>query len=158
MDHDLLSPMRTLALVLLVFTPACATTSPGDAQRTDEREVIDTVQAFFDVIGSKDARAGAEITLSEGVFLNVREEEGRRVVKHFSNEDWLAELPEEERDKTEAFDGEPIVLVAGDVAMVWARYVFHVDGELSHTGVDVFNLLYTEEGWKIAGGVYSVVR
>jgi len=124
----------------------------------DEREVIETVQAFFDVIGSKDARAGAELTLGEGVFLNVREEEGRRVVKHFSNADWLAELPGEERAMTEAFDGEPTVLVAGDVAMVWAPYVFHVDGELSHTGIDVFNLLRTEDGWKIAGGVYSVAR
>ena len=58
----------------------------------------------------------------------------------------------------ESFDGEPTVMIDGDVAIVWAPYSFEVDGALSHTGVDVFNLLRTEDGWKVTGGVYSVVR
>jgi len=34
----------------------------------------------------------------------------------------------------EAFDGRPTVLVEVDVAVVWTRYVFEIDGESSHTG------------------------
>lgn len=50
------------------------------------------------------------------------------------------------------------MLIEGDAAVVWGRHGFEVDGELSHVGVDAFHLLRTEEGWKVAGGAYSVVR
>jgi len=128
------------------------------SSRADEQAVIDTVQAFFDVIASKDVAAGARLTIPDGVFVNIRTENGRQVVKHFRNAQWLIELPADAHTSREAFDGEPTVLVHGDVAMVWAPYVFDKDGKRSHTGVDVFNLLRTEEGWQIAGGAYSVVR
>ncbi|MEX1025474.1 MAG: nuclear transport factor 2 family protein [Planctomycetota bacterium] len=150
--------MRTLSLALLFLVQACATTSSKEASPADAREVLETVQAFFDIFSTRDARAGAAITLSQGAFFNVREQEGQRVVNHWNTAAWLARLPENQVAMKETFDGEPTVLVAGDVAMVWAPYLFSMNGELSHSGVDLFNLLRTEDGWKIAGGAYSVVR
>ena len=58
--------------------------------------VLEAVQAFFDVIASGDAEAGARLVVPEG--------------------------------------------------------------ERSHGGTDAFNLVRTDQGWRIAGGTYSVVR
>jgi hypothetical protein len=47
---------------------------------------------------------------------------------------------------------DPKVEVSGDWAMVWGRYVFFVGGKLSHCGINQFNLVRTDSGWKIANG------
>lgn len=49
----------------------------------------------------------------------------------------------------------PTVMVSGPVAMVWLPYDFYQDGKWSHCGVDVFTLLKTEAGWRIATLVWS---
>lgn len=44
----------------------------------------------------------------------------------------------------------PQVLESGSIAIVWADYDFHLNGQFSHCGVDSFSMLKTESGWKIA--------
>lgn len=44
----------------------------------------------------------------------------------------------------------PTILEEKGLAVVWARYQFRLDGKLSHCGVDLFNLVETPDGWKIA--------
>ena len=49
----------------------------------------------------------------------------------------------------------PVVMVAGPIAMVWYPYDFYLDGEWSHCGVDIFNLVRTNDGWRIASMTWS---
>jgi hypothetical protein len=42
--------------------------------------------------------------------------------------------------------------------VVWTPYDFHIDGEFSHCGIDAFNMVRTDEGWKIASIVWTVER
>ena len=46
--------------------------------------------------------------------------------------------------------------VDGDVATVWTRYDFFIDGAFSHGGTDVIVLLRTDDGWRIASLVWTV--
>jgi hypothetical protein len=46
----------------------------------------------------------------------------------------------------------PNVEVSGDWAMVWGRYVFFVGDKISHCGINQFNLVRTDAGWRIANG------
>jgi hypothetical protein len=39
---------------------------------------------------------------------------------------------------------------------VWAPYDLWVNKKFSHCGVDVFTLIKTNQGWKIASLVYTV--
>jgi hypothetical protein len=48
------------------------------------------------------------------------------------------------------------VKVDGDLASVWGRYVFFVDGKVSHCGIDAFHLVRTDGVWKI-GGIASTI-
>src|SRR5690606_10298859 len=49
----------------------------------------------------------------------------------------------------------PVVRIDGDIAMVWGEYVFRVDGEISHCGVNHFDLVRRDGVWKIANLTWS---
>jgi hypothetical protein len=46
--------------------------------------------------------------------------------------------------------------VSGGIARVWAPYDFWRGATFSHRGVDAFDLVMTESGWKISGATYTV--
>ena len=146
--------LRTTLLALVLF-PACAAPSSPPSERT---AVLATVQAFFDAMHARDPQAAECTVIPDGVFVNTRSEDGKRVEKHFSNREWIEKLALEKTVLLEEFSGTPTVLVEGDLAAVWCAYRFTIDGKPSHTGVDVFNLIRTDTGWRISGGAYSVVR
>ena len=50
---------------------------------------------------------------------------------------------------------DPVVMVSGSVAMVWYPYDLWLDGAWVHCGIDIFNLVQTKDGWRIASLVYS---
>ena len=125
---------------------------------SEQNEVLDVVQAFFDVIESGDVERGAEIALPNAGFVSIRRNEGEPNISQFTTEQWLQSLSRKQNDYLEEFVGTPVVLIDGDLATVWTEYTFKIDGELSHTGVDAIHLVRTEDGWKIAGAAYSVVK
>lgn len=51
---------------------------------------------------------------------------------------------------------EPKFEVHGDWAMVWGRYVFFNGDNLSHCGINQFNLIRIEGTWKIANGASTI--
>lgn len=44
---------------------------------------------------------------------------------------------------------DPVIAIDGDIAMVWGEYIFRIDGEISHCGVDHFDLVRRDGAWKI---------
>ena len=125
---------------------------------SDRQDVLATCQGFFDWIETGEpARAEASV-LPEAAFANVRTTDGKAEVRHFTMADSLAKRPTDRRALREAITGEPIVLVDGDIATVWCTYEFHVDGKLSHTGIDSFSFFRTQAGWRLAGGTYSILE
>ncbi len=53
---------------------------------------------------------------------------------------------------------DPVVEVSGSLATVWAPYDFYIDGEFTHCGVDLFQLVRGDAGWKIRDLVYTVLQ
>jgi hypothetical protein len=49
------------------------------------------------------------------------------------------------------------VLVNDLMAVFWAPYDFYIDGEFSHCGVDVFDLIKLDGQWKLANSMYTVI-
>ena len=50
----------------------------------------------------------------------------------------------------------PTVLFHKQIAVVWTPYDFYRNEQYSHCGIDAFNLLKTDDGWKIAGISYTI--
>lgn len=51
--------------------------------------------------------------------------------------------------KLEERISDPEVKIDDNLAQVWTRYDFYVDGVKSHCGVDSYQIIRTNEGWKI---------
>jgi hypothetical protein len=48
------------------------------------------------------------------------------------------------------------VQIHKQLAMVWAPYDLWINKQFSHCGIDVFTLIKTNQGWKIASLAYTV--
>jgi hypothetical protein len=117
--------------------------------------VLAAVQRFFDTMASRDVAGASAVLLPEGRFVSVRVVDGKIVTRGFTNREYLDRLAGRKEEVLERL-WDPEVRVRGRIATLWAPYDFWKDGAFSHCGVDAFDLVEAEEGWKIAGGVYTV--
>jgi len=146
-------PMRLWLIVVAVFM--CAVTLRAQTSNSEEDAVLKAVQVFFDTMAARDVEGARAVLQPQGRFHAMRIRDGKPDVRAFSNEEYFADLlasKQKMRERT----WNPDVSVHGLIATFRAPYDFWIDGKLSHCGVDAFDLIKTEDGWKIAGGVYTV--
>ena len=124
-------------------------TSPPSSEK---KAVIATAERFFHALAAKDSAAARAVMMPEGRFFSVREDGSIRSQTHLEFFDRIAS---ETSDFLERM-WEPTVLVHGPIAVLWTPYDFHRNGQFSHCGIDAFSLIKTNDGWKIAGTVYTV--
>jgi hypothetical protein len=117
--------------------------------------VLAVVQAFFDTMAAKDVEGARRVVIPEGRFHAVGQQDGKPRIRSFTNEEYLKDLSGMKGNVRERM-WNPEVRIRGSIASVWTPYDFWRDGKLSHCGVDAFDLVKTPEGWRIAGGVYTV--
>jgi hypothetical protein len=144
--------MRIVLITILFAVAPVSTRAQGTADRD---AVLTTVQAFFDTMTARDVEGARKILMSQGRFHAMRTRDGKSDPRAFSNEEYLADLQASQRTMRERM-WNPEVRVHGLIATVWTPYDFWIDGKFSHCGIDAFDLIKTEEGWKLAGGTYTV--
>lgn len=138
--------------VTAFFAFAGASVQAADADTAAEREVLGVVDALFSAMAKHDVEASRKLIVPGANFVAVRPDRPL-VVEHDS--DYLESLDKhKEALRERIWDAK--VDVQGDIAQVWAPYDFHLDGKLSHCGIDSFSLVRGAEGWRIAGVSYSV--
>lgn len=143
--------MRAITGVLLILS-----TTMTSAQAPSDREaVLKVVQGFFDTMTARDVEGARKILQPQGRFHATRIRDGKPEIRPFSNEEYFADLQVGKTRMQERI-WNPEVRISGTIATVWASYDFWIDGKFSHCGIDAFDLIKTEEGWKMAGGVYTL--
>jgi hypothetical protein len=141
---------------LMVAAMAALMLTVAHAQPPAERDaVLKVVQAFFDTMSAQDVEGARAILQPQGRFHAMRVRDGKPDVRAFSNEEYFADLKASTQKMRERM-WNPEVRIHGLIATVTTPYDFWIDGKFSHCGTDVFDLIKTEEGWKIAGGVYTL--
>lgn len=145
-----------LLLFALLSQPAVSQVA-SSPDPDDHKAVLAVIQAFFDTMAAKDVEGAARIVIPEGRFHSVREIDGKQVTRTFTNQEFLDGLPAKQESVRERM-WNPQVHIRGDIATVWTPYDFWIDGRFSHCGIDSFNLIKSGEGWKVAGGIYTVER
>jgi hypothetical protein len=130
----------------------------GFAQSANEKkQVLQVVQRLFDAMAAQDTIAASQTLTADGQIYAVQNKGdsvqiGRRANMHF-----VRNLANKERVIDEIMrDKEVTVQIHKQIAMVWAPYDLWVNKKFSHCGVDVFTLIKTNQGWKIASLVYTV--
>ncbi len=115
-----------------------------------EREVIDTVQKTFDAIAAKNEQALRKLFLPDARVIALRN--GK--LNDTSADQFAARVNSVTGSLLERMWNPKVMLHEG-IAVLWAEYDFHRDGKFSHCGIDVANLVKTEEGWKISSIQYT---
>lgn len=144
-----------LALLLSGFVCAPATAQGPPTPPSERDGVLAAVQAFFDTMAAKDVAGARRILLPEGRFHAVRQQDGTPRIRAFTSEGYLKDLAGMKPNVRERM-WNPEVRIRGPIASVWTPYDFWTDGKFRHCGVDAFDLIKTDEGWKITGGTYTV--
>lgn len=143
----------TLSL-LLALTLQSATLPPAipmPPPEADEAAVLAPVQRMFAGLKARDGEAMAK-ELREGgqATVVVEKADGTKAVRTLSLAEFTSGIAPGPEAFEEKFVGRPAIEVDGDVAMVWAPYVFTVNGAVSHCGTNHFGLIRESGVWKVA--------
>lgn len=115
-----------------------------------EYPVLAPILALLDSVARRDRKAMLETLLPNGSTTVIRSGQ----VSQFNLLQLVDRLPGGTL-KIEERIYDPIVLIDEDIAMVWARYEFVVDGKVLQYGTDLFNLVLCDQRWLIAGISYN---
>lgn len=123
----------------------------------DETQVLATVQRFFDSMTARDTAAARQILVMDATYYSIRRGSDGASMRGSRNSEYVKRLATGDDELLERMY-DPQVMVHDDIAVVWTKYDFQINGEFSHCGVDAFSLIRTEGRWKIAGIIYTVER
>jgi hypothetical protein len=134
-----------LLLAVQPLPPARPLPPPG----TGEAAVMAPITAMLAGLAAHDGAAILAQVRPEGAATAVVEgPNGARTVRRRAWAEFAGGLkPGPERLEERLVD--PAIEVDGDIAMVWASYLFLIDGKVHHCGVDHFDLVREAGAWKI---------
>ena len=150
--------VRSICGLLLLF--ASLQTDPVQA---DERAaILEVMDKAFAAVKSGEPDDWRAIKLAEGTTLSFRPHPngvaGKHEMRIANNEDFIADLQPDGHEYIERWTAEPTVLIRGPIAVVWGEYEFWIDGEFSHCGVDLIDMVNVEGEWKIANFSWTVEK
>ncbi|WP_426051463.1 nuclear transport factor 2 family protein [Brevundimonas sp. SL161] len=140
-----------MTLLALAAALAIQTTMPADPASAEAAAVMVPVNAVFAALAARD---GALVTphLDPEARLTavVARPDGTQIIRRMSGAEFAGGL-QPGGPALEEVMPDPIIVIDGDVAVVWGRYLFKIDGAISHCGSDHFDLIRKDGVWLIAG-------
>ena len=158
----ILANMKTFPLLKLThpawFLTFCAATmlvpatylhaaSPAPELTPEERAVLAPLQGVFDGIAQHNPSLVRDQLLPGGMATLLRD--GKPVQMHFDA--FVARFPTTGTAKLAEVIHDPLVRIDDDIAIIWAPYVFTIDGKVDHCGTDIVNLIRLNNRWLISG-------
>jgi hypothetical protein len=145
-------------ILIVGITLLLQTTAAAQKPESDRTQVIAAVQSFFDSMEKADAELARKILMPDARFFSAAERDGKMTVRPSTGDAFVAGFSNPNRAKALERMWDPEVRIQGAIAQLWTRYDFHTNGTFSHCGIDAFNLVKTDEGWKIASAMWTVER
>lgn len=142
--------------LLIVLSLLCMFTAATYAQKPDDKAAaLAVVNKLFDEMAAANAAGILATGTADNQLVAVQKmRDGKTRISAINGEQFTKFFTKPGAVKEVMYD--PKVDVDGDWAMVWGRYVFFAEGKLSHCGINQFNLVRTEAGWKIANGASTI--
>lgn len=136
--------------VLALAAALALQSAPPEASDPATRAVMVPVNAVFAALAARDgALMTPHLDPEARMTAVVEQADGGRRIRRLSGTEFAAGLqPGPER--LEEVMPEPFVVIDGDVAVVWGRYVFRIDGAVSHCGSNHFDMIRRDGVWQIA--------
>lgn len=143
---------RLSLVILLIFLG----TSKHLQAQNEKEEVIQIAHDFFHALEKGDTIAYRALFQPDAMIFTVREKAGQTITNSRppANDKFQPGTVIKERMKDTGIS----VQVHGNMATVWAPYNLWINDAFSHCGVDVFTLIKTSVGWRIATLSYTIEK
>jgi len=148
--------MKTFTISLL-FILSCS--SLVNAQTADEESAIGVVNKLFAAMKAKNAEQIKSVFSADGQLVAIdkpRDGNGISKTRVLTGEAFATMIAGNKGADYIEFMPSPEARVSGDLAIVSGRYTFHLGDKLSHCGMNTFNLVRTETGWRIANAASTL--
>jgi Putative lumazine-binding len=135
-----------IALAAFMLAGYAAKSQTGD----DKDAIMIPVHQLFEAMSKGDSamlhRAFADHSSLYSIMTN---KSGKTVLQSEPLSKFLTDIGTPHRESYDEPIWDIVIQVDGGLAQVWAKYAFYLDRKFSHCGVDTFQLINTETGWKI---------
>ena len=143
-------------LLFIFFVIALSTVSALAQKADDSKDALAVVNKLWEAMTAHKPADIVALHTPEAQLVAIRKNrEGKTITQTIKAEDFSKNFAEKRAELLEDMYA-PKVEVTGDFAQVWGRYVFFVNGKISHCGVNSFHLIKTEAGWRIAGAASTM--
>jgi hypothetical protein len=110
-----------------------------------EEAVLATLGRLLNTVASRDKRGMRELLIPEGSATQSRDHQ----ISHTQLRDFPEKMPGGTARLEERFYN-PVVQVADDIAVVFAKYDFMVDGEVDHWGTNILSFVRQGTAWRVS--------
>ncbi len=132
--------MKIISLILILISSLLF------AQKTEEQLVKLTVNQLFIGMRNSDSLLIKQ-SFSKNAVLQTITKNGE--VKNESINDFAVSISKAEKQSLEERISFSNILIDGNLASVWTPYEFYYKGQFSHCGVNSFQLVKSNDAWKI---------
>lgn len=132
--------MKITSLILILISSLLF------AQKTEEQLVKLTVNQLFIGMRNSDSLLIKQ-SFSKNAVLQTITKNGE--VKNESINDFAVSISKAEKQSMEERISFSNILIDGNLASVWTPYEFYYKGQFSHCGVNSFQLVKSNDAWKI---------
>jgi hypothetical protein len=142
-------------LIAIVFTLSISPLAFAQ-QTADAKDALAVVHNLFTEMANHNPAAIAALHTKESTLTAIiRRKDGKNAIMAFTSEAFSKNFAEKKNEIKEDMYA-PETKVFGDLALVYGRYVFFVDGKISHCGANAFHLVRTDAGWRIANASSTI--
>lgn len=135
-----------IAWIPLLLAAATPEQPPADSEGA---AVLAPAERLLGAISTRDAAAIVRETRPDARLTVVMERpDGTRTIRSATLVEF-SRIIASGKGAAEERSGPPTIRVDGDVAMVWSRYTFYLDGKIRHCGINHFDLIREGGAWKI---------
>jgi hypothetical protein len=152
--------LRVVAMMTFISLLGCASPQPrkapgADAAPDEAAAVLAAVDRTLLAMEARDKTAYAQSMTPDGMTYSQRLIDGQWRLRARTNQQDVDTINDETDVMQETY-WEPTVLIRGPIAVVWAPYEFRINGEISHCGVDAFEMLKIDGRWVMGNAMWTV--
>ncbi len=117
--------------------------------QNDSVKVMQTINRLFDGMRTGNYELVSAVLDTNAVLMSIGKALGKTSVHSQTAEQFIRAIGFQHKEKWEEKLFDPILKLKENIATVWAEYSFYLNDKLHHCGIDSFQLVKRDEGWKI---------
>jgi hypothetical protein len=134
-------------LTVLIFSKMSYAQNMQSA--SDIAAVKQTIKTLLNAVHKGDSSLARSVLSKDLVFQSLSAENGKAKLETLNPGDLLQAIGSPHASALDERVVYNAIKIDGDLACVWAPYKFMVGDQFDHCGLDVFQLMRTEDGWKV---------